>query len=90
MWAPNNPFFRGSKSKKPSVSRESTHSTPTTSTSGNSSSIPTGISPGKHIELCSQSMQQLAMWHSLYEKGAVDEEGYKKVQNDILSDIKGF
>ena len=77
--APDKPFFRVSKSKKPSVPRESTHTTPTTSTSGNSSPIPTGIipsgiSPDKCIDLRSQSMQQLAMWHSLYEKSAVDEE----------------
>ena len=82
--APDKPFFRGSKSKKPSVSHESTHTTPTTSTSSNSSPIPigiipSGISPGK-----------LAMWHSLYEKGAVDEEEYNKVQNNMLSDIKRF
>jgi len=93
--APDKPFLRGSKSKKPSVPRESTHTTPTTSTSGNSSPIPTGIipsdiSPGKHTDLCSQSMQQLAMWHFLYEKAVVDEEEYKKLQNNILSDIKRF
>jgi len=74
---------------------KSTHSTPTTSTSGNSSPIPTGIipsdiSPGKHIDLCSQSMQQLALWHFLYEKAVVDEDEYKKLQNNILSDIKHF
>lgn len=34
-------------------------------------------------------MQQLEMWHSLYEKGAVGEE-YKKVQENVLSDIKQF
>jgi len=49
--APDKPFLRGSKSKKPSVPRESTHTTPTTSTSGNSSPIPTGISPACFITL---------------------------------------
>ena len=81
--APDKPLFRGSRSKKPSVSCKSTHSTPSTSTSGNSSPLPTGISPGKRIQLRSQSMQQLEMWHSLYEKGAVEEEEYKKVQDNI-------
>ena len=38
--------------------------------------LPTDISPGKHIQLRSQSMQQLEMWHSLYEKGAVKEEAH--------------
>ena len=88
--AHDKPFFSGSRSKKPSVSCESTHPIPSTSTSGNSSPLPTGILPDKRIQLRSQSMQQLEMWHSLYEKGAVEEEEYKKVQDNILSDIKHF
>ncbi len=84
---PDKPFFRGSKKQStPRECAQSTHSSSSTSTGA----LPTGISPGKRIQLRSQSMQQLEMWHSLYEKGAVEEEEYKKVQDNILSDIKRF
>ena len=51
---------------------------------------PTGISPGKRIQLRSQSMQHLETWHSLYEKGAIELEEYKNVQEKIRCDIKQF
>ena len=89
--APDKSFFRGSRSKKASGSTQSTPST-----SGNSSPLPTGILPGKCIQLRSQSMQQLEMWHSLYEvllrrkstrKFRITYSVILSVSNSVLHDL---
>ena len=86
---PEKPFFRGPK-KKHCASADSVQSSLSRSGGESSGLLPTGISPGKRIQLRSQSMQQLEMWHSLYEKGAVEDDEYRRVQANILSDIKHF
>jgi len=93
--APNKPFFRGTKGAKPKskdadIPTHATSSSAAEPTSVSTPALPTGISPGKRIQLRSQSMQQLETWHSLYEKGAIELEEYKNVQEKILSDIKQF
>jgi len=84
--APNEPFFRGTKGAKPKskdadIPTHATSSSAAEPTSVSTPVLPTGISPGKRIQLRSQSMQQLETWHSLYEKGAIELEEYKNVQD---------
>ena len=45
-------------------------------------------SPGKHIGLRSECIDQFKKWHKLLEIGAISQLEYNKLQQKILSDIK--
>ena len=51
---------------------------------------PSGVSPGKRIELRSKCIDQLEKWHVLLERGAISQEEYDGLQKTILGDIKKF
>lgn len=46
------------------------------------------VSPGKHINLRGQCVNQLQKWHELLECGAIDQEQYDEFKSTIMEDIK--
>lgn len=47
-----------------------------------------GVSPSKRINMRSECMSQLDKWYGLKERGIINEEQYKEIQDNIMSDIK--
>ena len=66
------PYFSRRKAKQDSTSLET--------------SVPC-LSPGKRINLRSECMNQLSVWHNLLEKGAISQAQYDEFQKKILGDI---
>ena len=77
---PDKQFFKGKGTHK-------SQKTTTMSTSMVSDNTEGNISPFKRINLRNHCMDQLEKWHSLYEKGAVSQEQYERLQGKILTDI---
>ena len=73
---PNKPFFRHSRSAKSLVS--------------GSSASTDGMSPAKNIQVRMELIEQLDKWHALMERGAIDLQQFKELQDTILNDIKNY
>ena len=50
--------------------------------------VSVGVSPGKKLSMRSECIDQLDKWYSLMEKGVIDAEQYKEIQDNIVRDIK--
>ena len=50
--------------------------------------VSVGVSPGKKLSMRSECIDQLDKWYCLMEKGVIDAEQYKAIQDNIMRDIK--
>ena len=48
------------------------------------------LSPGKHVHLRSECIDQLNRWHSLKESGGISSEEYEEFRKNIIGDIGKF
>ena len=76
---PNKPFFRNSRKTKPS--------TPPSEKLSDSNLT---ISPGKHVLMQGQLIDQISKLHDLLERGAISKVQYDKLQEKIMVDIEHF
>jgi hypothetical protein len=74
---PNQPFFKGAKSRKTDKTTEGPAQDP----------AGTCISPVKRSNLRSAYMSQVKEWHGLFKDGAITEEEYEQQKDKILGDL---
>ena len=82
---PSLPYFKTAKPRSSSTQC----SQDTTAMSHPSPSPPTSVvSPSKRVDLGTECMKQLELWHSLLEKGGISKEQCDDLQRTILEDVK--
>ena len=81
---PDLPYFKAATKAKKSV-----HASSASDPSVPSTSAPTAfVSPSKRVQLRTECIKQLELWHSLLEKGGISKEQYEDIQLTILDDMK--
>ena len=85
--APNKPFFRNTRKTKRSSASSSTEGSHQNETPSDSNLT---ISPGKHVLMQGQLIDQMSKLHDLLERGALSKAQYDKLQEKIMVDIEHF